>query len=329
MTPTPSNARGGRGSALLSVMWLSAGLAAIAFTLAATVRVESERAASAAASLRARYLARGSIERAILYFDWAQFRNPDGSPRYYEWGAPRLFFEFPTGRAEVRVIPESSKINVKFAPPETLYRLLTMVGADAERARAIALDIVSRRNPAAGPPGLEQSFLPPGSSFPPRYSSLEEIEDLLLVRGMTPELFYGSFERDEGKRLIPRAGLRDCVTVYGATGAVDANSAEPAVLGALGLSPSAVALLVAQRNAAPLRDPAQLAGILRGEPAAGNVRIGGGAILTLRATAQLRLPNGALSPDRRSVEAMVKRMSGPSVRERARILRWYDQVWVQ
>jgi len=311
-------------------MWLSAGLAAIAFTLASTVRVESERAASAAASLRARYLARGSIERALLYFDWAQFRNPDGSPRYYESGAPRLFFEFPSGRAEVRVIPESSKINVKSAPPETLYRLLTIVGADAERARAIALDIVSRRNPsAAGPPGLGQSFLSPGSSFPPQSSSLEEIEDLLLVRGMTPELFYGSCGRDEGGRLIPRAGLRDCVTVYGAAGAVDANSAEPAVLSALGLSPQAVALLVAQRDAAPIRDPAQLAGILQGEPAAGSVRIGGGAIFTLRATAQLRLPNGAFSPDRRSVEAMVKRMSGPSVRERTRILRWYDQVWVQ
>ncbi len=32
---------------------------------------------------------------------------------------------------------------------------------------------------------------------------------------MTPELFYGSLERDPQGRLAPRAGLTDCVTVYG------------------------------------------------------------------------------------------------------------------
>lgn len=326
MTHRPSDARR-RGSALLAVMWLAAGLAAIAFTLAATVRVETERAAGSVESLRARYLARGAVQRALLYLDWSQYRRPDGAPLFYEWGAPRMFFEFPTGRAEVRVVPESSKINVQQAPPEIIYRLLVNLGADPERAQAMTQEILVRRNPNAAP--QQQPFFGSAPTFQSRYASFEEIEELLFVTGMTPELYYGSFDRGEGGRLVPRAGLRDCATVYGSSGAVDANSAEPAVMSALGLSPQAVALVVAQRNVAPFRDAAQLTALLQGEPAARRLGVGGVAIYTLRASAQVRLPNGAFSPSRRSVEAMVKRMSGPSVRERYRILRWYDQVWVQ
>jgi general secretion pathway protein K len=325
VTSRPSDARR-KGSALLTVMWISAGLAAIAFTLASTVRVESERAAGAVESLRARYLARGSIQRAILRLGWSQFRNPDGSPVFDEQGAPRMYFEFPTGRAEVRIIPESSKINIKAAPPEVIYRLLLNLGADPERAQAITAGILARRNPAAAP---QDQILNPGPTFPSRYPSFEEIEELLFVSGMTPELYYGSIERGEGGRLAPRAGLRDCATVYGASGAVDANSAEPAVLSALGLNPQAIALLVAQREIGPIRNAQQLAGVLGDDPAARFVGIGGVAIYTLRASAQVRLPNGAFSQDRRSVEAMVKRMSGTNVRETYRVLRWYDQVWAR
>jgi hypothetical protein len=56
--------------------------------------------------------------------------------------------------------------------------------------------------------------------------------------------------------------------------------------------------------------------------------VGGNAIYTLRATARLRLPNGALSDERRSVAAMVKFL-GKGFDESYHILRWYDNVWVQ
>ena len=54
-----------RGSALLTVMWLSACLAAIALSVSSSVRSETERVEAASNGLRAWYLATGSVERGM------------------------------------------------------------------------------------------------------------------------------------------------------------------------------------------------------------------------------------------------------------------------
>src|SRR5690348_15381906 len=92
-----------RGSALLAVLWLTAVLAAIGFSLASTVRGEAERAATAVDSTRSYYLATGAVQRAILYMLWG--KNPAG------------VYSFPTGEALVEVIPEAAKFNINAAPP--------------------------------------------------------------------------------------------------------------------------------------------------------------------------------------------------------------------
>jgi general secretion pathway protein K len=329
--PTRSMAARTAGGALLTVLWLSAALSAIAFSLATTVRGEAERAFTAVDAVRSHYLATGAIQRALLYMEWGRYYlQPDGQSRYYTWGMPRLSFDFPTGHAEVDILPEAAKIDVNSAPPEELFRLLVLLGAEPDRAREITAAILDWRTPApAGlPTALDQYYLSLTPSFPARHASLEEIEELLLVRGMTPDLFYGSYERDAQGHLVPRVGLRDCVTVYGAGGPFDVNTAEPAVLGAAGLSPDAIALIVEQRNRAPFRDREQLAALLQGTPNFNLLRVGGNAIYTLRSTAWLRLPNGALSDQRRSVAAMVKFM-GRGFQESYHVLRWYDDVWAQ
>ena len=53
-----------RGSALLTVLWLSACLAAIAFSVSSSVRAETERVESTSNGLRAWYLATGAVESA-------------------------------------------------------------------------------------------------------------------------------------------------------------------------------------------------------------------------------------------------------------------------
>src|ERR1035438_195821 len=60
--PMPSPACSNRrGSALLAVLWLTAALSAIAFSVATTVRSETERTSTAIDSVRAYYLATGAI----------------------------------------------------------------------------------------------------------------------------------------------------------------------------------------------------------------------------------------------------------------------------
>ena len=60
-----------RGGALLAVLWLSAALSAIAFSLANTVRGEVERTSTAVDGLKTYYLADAGVERGILYVQWA------------------------------------------------------------------------------------------------------------------------------------------------------------------------------------------------------------------------------------------------------------------
>lgn len=315
-----------RGGALLMVLWLAAALAAIALTVASTVRSETERTTTAVDSLKAYYLATGAIERALLYLRWTGYRNPDGTPQFYD-GGPRMLFAFPSGQAVVEVIPETAKLNVNQVPPEQLYTLLLALGAGPDKAQEVTAAIVDWRTPQ--PPGAsslwDQFSLGRNPSFPPRHASLEEIEELLLAKGMTPELFYGGFERDAKGRLRPRPGLKDCLSVYGATGSVDANTAEPAVLAAVGLPPDLIATVVAGRQQMPFRTAEQLTAL----GASDRLKIGGLLMYTLRATARLRAPNGGLLDSRRSVEALIRFMDTKQFSEPFHVLRWYDNVWVQ
>jgi len=315
-----------RGSALIAVLWLVAALSAIAFTVASSVRSEVGRVSNATDGLKAYYLATGAMERALLYVQWgAAYRNPDGTSRYWD-GGPVMRLEFPTGRAIVELIPETSKLNVNLAPPEELYTLLLALGADPLRARDIALAIVDWRTPQLEP--SEGLSVPGTSSFGSRHASFQEIEELLSVRGMTPELFYGTYERAPQGGLVRRRGLGDCLSVYG-SGSVDVNTADPAVLAAVGTPVDVIDTILRLRQMGPILHPEQLAAITQGMPGTERLTLGTSPILTLRATAQNRLADGTLSDTRRSVAALVKLLDRSKFNEPYHILRWYDNVWVQ
>lgn len=318
---------GERGGALLAVLWVSAILTAIAFSVAATVRAETERASTLADGVRTYYLASGAIERILLYIQWGSgYRNPDGTPRYFEPGMPLVTMPFPSGIATVEVIPEIAKLGVNEASPEELYRLLLHLGTESDRARQISLAIVDWRSPVPGGISIfDQHYLSLAPSFRGRHASFEEIEELLLVKGMTPDLFYGTFVRDAQGRLMPQPGLRDCLSVYGSSGAVDVNHAPAPVLISLGLAPEAVAAIVERRHALPFRTPAQLDPIRQiAGPAGSRLVIGGGTIFTFRATGRLRLPDGRYSDLTRSVSAMMKFHQKRTNTSPIEILRWYD-----
>jgi general secretion pathway protein K len=311
------------------VLWLSAALSAIAFSVANTVRGETERTSTAADSVRAYYLAAGAIDRAILYMMWGPgLRNPDGSPRYYERGMPLMRFGFPTGEAVVEIIPESSKLNLNTARPEEIHRLLLALGVEPERAYEMTLAIVDWRSPA--PPGslgpFDSFYLSRVPSFPARHASFEEAEELLLVRGMTPELYYGGHIQDSEGRLVPRPGLADCVSVYGSPDRFDVNTVEPALMIAQGVNPAVSRAIAETRRRTPFLRMEQVAQ-LAGGPFQGMERLGFGAssIYTLRATARPRTANGQLSDLRRTTAALVK-IFEPGWDPPATILRWYDNA---
>jgi len=295
-------------------MWLSLALSTIAFSLATTVQGETERTTTAIDGIRSYYLAAGAIERAILYMQWGG--------QYYTPATPVLRLPFPTGEVEVEVIPETAKYNLNRANPDELARLLSALGAAPDRALEIAAAIFEWRSPGVMT-ASDPYYLSITPSFRARHASFEEIEELLVVKGMTPDLYYGSYDRDLSGQLVRRGGLDQCVSIYGSTSGFDANTAHPGVLGSLGFTPDQVRAIVERRRVQPFINVGEVAAF---GPFVGRLRIGGNSIFTLRATARLRLQDGKLSDLRRSVAALVKIMPAGSENSYS-ILRWYDNAW--
>jgi general secretion pathway protein K len=312
-----------KGSALLTVLWLSAALAAVAFALSNTVRSETDRAATAKEGLRCEYLASAGIERASMELLWSAFYP---ARRMIPAGATQVDLEFPTGMTRVRIMPETAKLNVNTITRADFLRLLAALGVDPILATNITLELEQRRNPLTAMqinPGLNPTFQAQATSF-------QNIEDLLQVRGMTPEILFGTWEPavdPEGREsLTPRPGLADCLSLYGSSDRIDANTAPAPVLAAVGVEPHVISALLQRRAQSPLA-PEELGQFLNSLGSVNNrLRVGGNSIITFHATARLRLPDGRLSDVARTSAAQIKFL--PSDGDTPiHILRWYDAVW--
>jgi len=306
-------------------------LAAIAFSLATTVRGETERASTAADGLRSYYLAVGGIERASLELLWSVRMEPDKRliPRY----SMGMDYHFVSGDVHVEFLPEAGKLDINATTADMMYRVNVALGMEPDQARQVAMAIDDWRRPGAQGGAVDSHYLSLGPTFRVPHATIQEIEELLQVTGVTPDIFYGTYipapegSFQQGPRLVAQPGLIDCFSVFGSKDRVDVNTAQPAVLSAIGLSPDAVNSIVQQRRVAPFSDKS-LGEFLQmiGAPGA-LLRVEGKSIVTMRATARLRMLNGQLSDARRTVAAQVKYMP-PGYDLPIHILRWYDSTWI-
>lgn len=323
-----------RGGALLTVLWLVAALTAIAFSVATTVRTETERTSTHIEQVRAYYLATGALDRAVLWMNWGNgARREDGKPRFYEPGMSVFNMQFPSGVAVVEIIPESARLNVNRATPEEMGRLFLTLGLPAAHAQALAGSIVMARTANgsnAGLPPLGPSNSPGGAStFRPRFASFEQIEELMYLPGVTPDLFHGTWSRGPNGALQRLPGLKDCLTVYGINDAYDINTTPAPVLTSIGVPPDLVAAIVQRRTVRPFVSQNELGPLLGAAgPAGGKLRIGGNSTYTLRATATLRTQPPAFVSDVRRSASMVVKFNNNLKEDLTPywILRWYDNA---
>lgn len=317
------NAR--RGSALLMVLWLTAALSAIGLAVANNVRAETERTETNVDDARSYFIARGAIERAALHMMWGrQFATPDGGQIYYVQGNPSMDLSFPTAEVHVDIVPEASKLSLNASPPNDIFQLLVALGLPEDRADEITAAIVDWRTPLnpLNPSVFDPFYLSQSPSFSARHASFQENEELLLVKGMSADIYYGD-------SLDGKPGLRDCISVYGSPGSVDINTAQMATLEAVGLAPADAATIVKSRAQAPVLDYRTLSEIAQSlGPVGSRLRIGGQTMFTLRATARLKQPDGKLSDLRRTVAALVKFYSAGDGSGKApgfEVVRWFDR----
>lgn len=209
-----------RGSVLVTTVWAMTFLAAIALGAAAAAEGQVIAARRLLDRVQSAQAARGALEEGV---GWLREREAaeDGD----DTDAP------PDG---VTVFGENARVSINGASAETLAKLMTAVGApDGFTAEEIAAAIVDWRDAdsdASPNSGVESPYYDAlAETYPIANAPFQSIEELLLVRGVSAELW---------------SALRDHVTTYDAT-QINPNGATQAVLEAAGLSAALAQAIVA------------------------------------------------------------------------------------
>ncbi len=322
-----------RGTALLSVLWLIAALSMIAFSIADTVRAEIERGIGTQESLRAYFLARGAVEQTLF-----QIRDAPSVGLTVEQmvdNKRRAHIRYASGEALVEIVSERSKAQMRSVPGPVMRSLLEAFG---EREPQISQALAGFSGLGQAAPvqtlgaglGIGQNF-GAGSAFLAARSSMENVEELLLLPGVTPEMVFGRFRRMPDGRMVNAGGFADCLSPFGENSGFDIWNVHPSLLIAYGMD-SRTAYSLEQIRQLPLDAAkagmaaflAQNSQLLR--LSAGPV----GPIFQIRATARVRQPNGILSDTRRTVSLLVNFVPPPPQyfwRDGFSYLRWYDQAY--
>jgi len=182
------------------------------------------------ADLQNSYGARAGYARALLYLQADQESKPDVDSLQEGWAAP---FEFPLGKAQVRVTIIDS---------DRCINLSQLVNDKGEQNPVVVAQLrrlckVLRFTPDIADRIIDYIDADTKGEFEAgaRNERLYNLEELLRIDGISPEILYGGIVNGEEKK-----GLRDFVTVWprsvadGATpGAVNLNTASSEVLQAL------------------------------------------------------------------------------------------------
>lgn len=154
------------------------------------------------------------------------------------------------GRVSVRIRDLERKININIADAPLLHRTMQMMGVDPFTSGEIVDSILDWMDADSNPRlnGTEDYLTNPNPPFPPylcKNGAIDHTSELLLIRGIHPELYYGfdltndsfydTFEnplqtQSQNQALtLASAGLRDLFTPIGGA-RVNINTASEAVL---------------------------------------------------------------------------------------------------
>jgi general secretion pathway protein K len=161
---------------------------------------------------------------------------------------------FDQGTCEVRIIGEGGKANINLAPETLLRNILNNIGVKVEFRDVIVDSILDwldaddlyRVNGAEN--DYYRSLKEPYNC---RNGPLDSVEELLLIKGITPEMFYGKklAQKAEGRAKVDQIGLKDIFSIYAPGGQIDINSAPyPVLRGVLGIPEEISRLMVKARE---------------------------------------------------------------------------------
>jgi general secretion pathway protein K len=223
-----------KGVALLIVLWVITILMVTVLSFALMIRAETYGALIYRDRLEKQFLAEAGIERGIaevvyrlvnrrqtVILEGREIWKVDGTSYAGRMGK---------GAYKVRIFDETGKISLNGlteASSIVLKNLLVNMKVSPERADVITdsiLDWKDEDNLHRLSGAEDDYYLSLPHPYKARNSNFENLEELLLVKGMTPDIFYGT----DAKK-----GLIHFLSLHNNTGLINLNAAPREVLTAL------------------------------------------------------------------------------------------------
>jgi len=252
-----------RGFALLAVTLVLALLGVVVTELAFSMRLEAAMVRSYKDAVLARHLAEAGIQQAIreiLNDASIHGLDEDGQVAFFQAppgtaATPKRLPELPRSRVKLgvgefsyRITDEEARLNINSGLVTRLDKLLNELGLDKQQ-RDIITDSVEDWRDAndlhrANGAESDDHYLQLPVPFRARNGNLQDVAELLQIKGTTPELYYGRGDQP---------GLVDLVTVRG-RGTVNINTAPKLILQAVGLSEAEISDVMQSRASKPYSD---------------------------------------------------------------------------
>ena len=231
--------RNNRGVALILVLLMVSIIVVLTLQLNVSSRAQVHEAANLGDGIRVLYIAKSGLfaGMGILYEDradadtlneaWAHTDNLTAlSASYFDGGTMELVIEDECGKININKLVEGSTFNntmrgllIRFLS-HPRFKLQDREVEDLVNAIKDWIDADSEVTGTGAENAYYQSL---GKPYTARNGPMESVDELLLVRGVTKDLYYGTTEKP---------GLARFLTVYG-EGMININTAPKEVLQAL------------------------------------------------------------------------------------------------
>ena len=266
--------RNPKGVALVMVLWMIAILSVVVLEFSFAMRTEVTIAMNFKDETQLYAIAEAGIQRAVAELIYKhdartqQLRKPatiqttaeEVPPEQREWVTDGRAYPIPFGEkeGEVRIMAEAGKVNINTVSEATLRKIVGQLGLEEDKRDIVVDSILDWRDPDdlyrvnGAENDYYQSLKEP---YKAKNANLDTIEELLLVRGVTPELFYGRKGTKEGEETKGGGvALKDVFSIYAPGEQVDLNSASlPVLRMVLGLPLEVAQQIVKAREEKPFQ----------------------------------------------------------------------------
>lgn len=242
----PPGFRNSRGIVLIMVLWVIIILSVMALEFSFAMRTEVNIAKNFKEETQLYAIAEGGVQRAITELIYKhdpkvhQLRDKkieEVPPEKREWMTDGRVYSIPfdQGTCEVKVTSEAAKVNINTVSEAPLRKIMGQMGLEGEARDVVTDSILDWRDPddLTRMNGAENDYYRSlKEPYDCKNGNLDSIEELLLVRGVTPTLFYGKKEAKKGEEggNTEGIGLKNIFSIYASGEQVDINSAPLAVL---------------------------------------------------------------------------------------------------